>query len=68
MVSTPCQKWFSKTRVFCQKAQNFVHFGAFDLVQISLACGQNTYQIMYGESLVLISYDEEVSSFECILS
>ena len=36
---------------FCQKAQNFVLFGPYDLVQISPACGLNTYQLMYGETL-----------------
>ena len=35
---------------FCEKAQNFVHFGPFDSVQISIACCQNTYQIVYGET------------------
>ena len=37
---------------FGQKAQDFVHFGLYDLVQMSPACGQNTYQILlYGETL-----------------
>ena len=35
----------------CQKAQNSVLFRSYDFVQISLACGPNTYQIMYGETL-----------------
>ena len=34
-----------------QKAQNFAWFGPNDFVQISPACGPNTYQIMYGETL-----------------
>ena len=30
---------------------NFVlHFGPYDLVQISPACGPNTYQMIYGET------------------
>ena len=36
---------------FFQKAQNFVLFGSYNFVQISPACGPNTYQIMYGETL-----------------
>ena len=36
---------------FCSKSQNFVHFGPYDLVQISPVCGPNTYQIMYRETL-----------------
>ena len=40
MASTLCQKLLA---IFCQKAQNFV----YDFVQISPACGSNTYQIMY---------------------
>ena len=47
-------KWrqhFSKWLFFCQKAQNFVHFVPYDFVTISPACGLNTYQIMYGETL-----------------
>ena len=36
---------------FCQKAQNCVYFRIQDFVQISPACGPNTYQIMYGETL-----------------
>ena len=30
---------------FCHKAQNFVHFRPYDLVQISSACSPNTYEI-----------------------
>ena len=41
----------SKNPGFCQKTQNVVYFGSYDFVQISPACGPNTYQIMYGESL-----------------
>ena len=48
MASTLCQKWLT---IFCQKAQNFVWFGPYDFVQISPACGPNTYQIMYVEAL-----------------
>ena len=36
---------FKQLVFFCQKAQNFVQFGPHDLVQISPACGTNTYQI-----------------------
>ena len=32
----------------CQKAKNRVYIGPYDFVQISPACGPNTYQIMYG--------------------
>ena len=42
MASTLCQKWF--TFFFCEKAQNFVQLGPYDFVQISPACGPNTYQ------------------------
>ena len=52
MASTLCQKWLT---IFCQTAQNFVRlfvkFGLYNFVQISPACGPNTYQIMYGETL-----------------
>ena len=37
--------------IWCQKAQNFVYFAPYDFVQISPACGPNTYQMMYGETL-----------------
>ena len=47
MASTLCQKLLT---IFCQKAQNFVWFGKYDFVQILLAYGPNTYQIMYGET------------------
>ena len=30
-----------KKPVFCQIAQNFVQFGPYDSIQISLACGTN---------------------------
>ena len=38
---------------FCQKALTFANFVAYDFVQISpyAACGPNTKQIMYGETL-----------------
>ena len=36
---------------FFDKSSIFVHFGPYDLVQITLACSRNTYQIMYGETL-----------------
>ena len=36
-----------------KKAQKFVYFKSYDLVQISPACGSNTYQIMYGETFRL---------------
>ena len=36
---------------FFQKAQNFVQFGLYDLVQISPAWDPSTYQIMYAEAL-----------------
>ena len=45
---TLCQKLLTS---FCQKAQNFVWFGPYDFVKIKPACGPNTYQIMYGETL-----------------
>ena len=37
--------------MLCQKAQNFVWFRPYDFVQIPPACGPNTYQITYGETL-----------------
>ena len=46
-------KMVFKNPLFCQKAQNFVYFEPYDFVQISRACGPNTYQIMYGETLDL---------------
>ena len=48
MVSIFCQ---NGEQFFGQKAQNFVYFGPYDFVQISPACGPNTYQIMYGDTL-----------------
>ena len=47
MASTLCQYLVT---IFGQKTQNFVWFGPYDFVQTSLACGSNTYQIMYGET------------------
>ena len=40
-----------KNPCFCQKAQNFVQFGPYDIVQITLACGKNIRLGMYGETL-----------------
>ena len=34
-----------------KKLKIFVYFGPYDFVQIPPACGPNTYQIMYGETL-----------------
>ena len=50
MASTFSQKWLT---IFCQKAQNLEYFVPYNFVQISAACGPNTYQIMYGETLDL---------------
>ena len=36
--------------VYGQKAQKFIHFGPYDLIQITPVCSSNTYQIMYGET------------------
>ena len=36
-------KMVLKNLGFCPKPQNFVHFGPYDLVQISPVCGPNTY-------------------------
>ena len=46
MASLIFQKWLT---IFCQKAQNFVLFWPYYFVQISPACGPNTYQRRYGE-------------------
>ena len=43
-------KMVLKNSVYCQEAQGFVHFGPYDLIQISPACAPNTYRIMYGET------------------
>ena len=49
------QKPFDLFKFQCHfQFSNFVHFGPYDLVhlvQISSACGPNTYQIMYGKTL-----------------
>ena len=45
------QRFLKKSNQFLQKAQNFEYFVPYDLVQILPACGPNTYQIMYGETL-----------------
>ena len=50
MASILCQNGF-KNLVFCLKPQNIVHFGPYDLVQSSPVGSQNTYQIMYRETL-----------------
>ena len=44
-----CQN--STNKSFCQKIQNFVHFGPYDLVQILLACDPSMHQITYTEAL-----------------
>ena len=49
MASTLSRKWL--TIFWKKKTQNFVYFVPCDFVQISPACGLNTYQIMYGETL-----------------
>ena len=38
---------------FAKKTQNFVYFVPCDCVQISPACGSNTYQIIYVENFRL---------------
>ena len=48
MASTLAQIWLT---ILCQEAQYFVYIGLYDCVQISPACGQNTYQIIYGKTL-----------------
>ena len=48
MASMHCQ---NGKKSFCQKAQNFVNFGPYTFVQISLACSPNMCQIMYGKTL-----------------
>ena len=53
MVSTLCQKWLI---IFCQKDQDFE---PYDFVQISPAYSPNTYQIMYGETLVFQCQDQQ---------
>ena len=44
-----CQH-FVKNDIFFHKAQNFVHIGLYELVQISPAFCPNMYQVMYGET------------------
>ena len=53
MASTLYQEQFLKTHFFFfwSKNSNFEKFGPYDFVQIYPACGPNTYQIMYGETL-----------------
>ena len=36
---------------FCQKVPHFLHFGPYDLIEISSPCSPITCQIMYGEIL-----------------
>ena len=36
---------------FLSKCSNFIHFGLYDLVQISPACSPKRYQILYGNTL-----------------
>ena len=38
-------------QILSKKLKNFVKFEPYDFVQISTACGSNTYQIIYGETL-----------------
>ena len=47
MASTLCPKWY----IFVKKNSTICQFVPYDFVQISPACGPNTYQIMYGETL-----------------
>ena len=47
MASTLSQKCLT---IFTKKAQNFEYFVSYDFVQILLACGPNTHQIMHGET------------------
>ena len=51
-MSSTAQNGFNSVKNVCinsifSKAQHFVHFGSFDLVQISPVCGPNTYQIIW---------------------
>ena len=45
--------------------QNFVEFGPYEFVQISPACGPDTYQVMYGEILVFRLFNLKATSFRC---
>ena len=40
MASTLCQKWIEKLDIL-SKTLNFVHFGSYNLVQLSPGCGPN---------------------------
>ena len=42
-------KMVFKKSGFAQKFQNFVHFGLYELIQITTVCGPNTYLIMHGD-------------------
>ena len=44
-------KMLLKNSRVLSKTLNFEHFEPYDLVQTSPACGPNTYQIIYGETL-----------------
>ena len=48
MASTLSKKWIN---IICQKAQCFVYLLPYNFVQVSPACGPNTYQTMYGDAL-----------------
>ena len=54
MASTFCQKIVLKELDFLSKTSNFVHFGLYDLIQISPECSQNTYQIMWRDFRLLV--------------
>ena len=41
--------------IFCQKNKKIVQLGAYKFVQISPACGPNTYQIMYEKTRLSMS-------------
>ena len=48
MASTLCHKWLT---IFVKKLQILYCSDHMILFKISLACGPNTYQIMYGETI-----------------
>ena len=52
MASTLRQKWFL---FFVKKAQNFVHFRPYELVQILPACGPNTHQNVWRDFRLPVS-------------
>ena len=49
MASALCQKWSLKTWFFVKKLKILCSLDHTIFVQISPACGPNTYQIIYGE-------------------